>query len=227
MTDILLSTATTTAKFLPIILHTDSAKPATPADRLVVIRFKEKKGSATPKSPSYCVSIPDTEVFCTDELLNKLATSAFQQLQDDIIRERVETFLEDSSIRKEINALEVNETAVSLYFDRVATSGRLSKDLLASWFDETLAEELAIALLNAVPSLNKDEKKLAEAIEGHKKHICNLASPRANMPISLASQLKKAVLLAKEEDGKIKPTLLSKLDAFINPPKVNELDFGL
>lgn len=215
------------SKFLPIVLHTDSAKAATAADRLVVIRFKEKKGSTTPKSPSYCVSIPVLEVTTNDELLNKAATAAIQELQDSIIRERVEAFLEDTSIRKEINELEINAIAISTFYDRVATSGRLSKELLSSWFDETLAEELALALLVAVPSLQSDEAQLSAVLKSHKDHICNLASPRANMPQKLATQLRKAVLLAKEEEGKIKPTLLSKLDAFINPPKVTELDFGL
>lgn len=223
MTDLLLGNVT----FHPISLFTESSKPLNAEHRLVVIRFKEKKGSTEKKPPSYCTSIPTLSVECSDDLLNKLCTAAVQEAQDNIIRDKVESFLETPSIKKEVNSTEISVPAISAFYDRVATSGRLSKESISVWFDESLAEELAIALLTAVPALNNDEEKLAAAIKGHKDHICNLASPRANMPVKLATQLKKAVLLAKDEDGKIKPSLLTKLEVFINPPSVDELALSL
>lgn len=214
-----------------INLFTDSSKPLANDHRLVVIRFKETKDAkakGTKKPPSYCASIPRSEVVVEPEDLIKPLTAALHDLEEQIIREKVETFLEDQTTEKNITNIELNATSVSIFYDRVATSGRLSKESIAAWFDTDLMEPLVKALMAAVPELIENGEKLEKAIESHRNHICNLASPRANMPVKLATQLKKAVVLASDdESSKIKPSLISKLDAFITPPTVAELDLGL
>lgn len=222
---------TTEVKNYQISLFTDSAAIKTPGDRLAIIRFKSTKnkdGSERPANPSFFVSIPSDEISVEPEDLNKPLTQCFHDLQDSIIREKVLEMLENKVVTSTISNLEINATAASLYYDRVASNGRLSKESIAAWFDTDLAEPLASALMKANNKLMEDADALIKAVEAHRTHISSLASPRAMMSVKLAEQLLKAVNLAPDTEGsKIKPALKTKLDLFITPATASVMELGL
>jgi hypothetical protein len=208
-----------------VMLHTDSSKPETTDQRLSVIRWKtpskEKNNPSYKKPASRCVSIPKTTISAIPEILSASLQLAFEDMQDEVIRDHVE---------KEVSAGHENITitddmfspdAVAAYQTAKAVSGRLSGDSLTAWFDEYLDEPLSLALANvmSIPSENPTAEQLSsltKAVEQHKTIIVSLASPRAALNEKIATQLKKAVTIAND-DGRIKQQLLTKLDTFLQP----------
>lgn len=227
MSDLMQQPATHDTTRYEIKLFLDSSV-ATAGHRLSVIRWKKPKtppANYKPK-PAYCISIPEVDIIVEPEEMQKALQQSFQDLQDDLVREMIEAWLAGERKENTIAGIELNTTAVSSYYDRVATNGRLSTVGIENWFDSNLAERLADALLTAVPALAQEPDKLAGALQGHKDALAQLASPRAMMQEKKASQLLRAVNIA-DDDGKVKPALISKLNAFLAPAPVIDLGISL
>lgn len=216
----------------PVMLHTDSSKPATTADRLVVIRWKTPtdkiKAAAYKKPATRCVSVPRINVSAEPAILNEAVTTAFQDLQDEVIRSLVTEAIESGKDTLTIHADSISYEGVANYAKDKAVSGRLSGDIIKSWFEGALEEPLTLAFANVLQLTDNPTPeqlaKLAKVVEQHKELIVSLASPRASMNEKIAAQLKKAVALAPEE--RIKAQLTAKLDMFL-APKETVLDIGL
>lgn len=200
-----------------IVFHVDSMK-ARPNYRLAIIRFKETKnadGSKKKAPAARSVEIPDIRIAVNPACLSDALTASFQEYQDAIIRQHIEG-LQDGSLAPTETSIkweQINEQAVSDYFLANAASGKLSKDAIATWFDDSLAEILGMAVVEAKP--NFSEAELATTLDAYKKQICGLASPRSSYPEQLAKQLRKAVAMAPS--SKVQESLINKLDMHLKP----------
>ena len=210
---------------------TDSVKPAE-NHRLSLIMYKtpkDKKNDATYVRPNnMAVSVPRIKVSVTPACLQDALQACFEDLQDSLIRKLYEDAREAGKSVVSLSDAQIDFQACADFSAANAVNGKLSKDLLNKWFDESLAETLTVALANALklpdePS-EAEAAKLEAAVLQHKKLIVELASPRANMPESVAKSLQKAVALA--EDDKVKHSLQSKLNVFLQPKEVT-LNIGL
>lgn len=200
-----------------IVFHSDSMS-ARSNYRLVVIRFKESKNSdgTKKKAPAArSVEIPDTRISCNPAVLSDAMTAAFHELQESIIRQHIEQ-LQDGSIAPDQTFIiysQISEEGVADWFIRNASSGKLSKEAISLWFDNNLHDTLGLAVVNAKPGIK--EQDLHATLDAYKRHITSLASPRANINIKLAEQLRKAILMAEQD--KVRDTLNSKLELFLKP----------
>jgi hypothetical protein len=214
-------------------LHTDSSIADNKDHRLAVIRWKtpsdKKDDPSFRKLPTRCVSIPRTSLMVEPEVLRSAMVQAFEDMQDEVIRALILEGISNGDNNPYITAEQVSEEAVAAFITAKAISGRLSGELLQSWYNTNLKDKLTLALGNAMklpdnPSAEQSQR-LEKALEQHSKLIQSLASPRASMPENICKQLKKAVSLA-EDDGKIKGQIIAKLDMLLQPRDV-ALDLGL
>lgn len=210
---------------------TDSVKPAE-GHRLSTVMYKtpkDKKNDASYVRPTnMCISVPRIKVSVTPACLQDALQAAFEELQDSVLRSIYEKAREDGKKVVTVADAAIDFQACAEFAAANAVNGKLSKETLMKWFDENLAENLTVALANALklpdePS-EAEAAKLDAAVKQHKLLIVDLASPRANMPEHIAKSLLKAVDLA--EDDKVKASLKNKLDVFIKPKEVT-LNIGL
>jgi hypothetical protein len=196
-------------------LLTDSSKEQDATHRLVKITYKATKERKNPP-PNKCVSIPAISLTVEPEVLNDAMTLAYQELQDEMIRAAIEDGAEN------IYSDQLTPESVAAYSAAKNAPGRLSKDMLEAWYSSDLEEKLIGALacvLKIGENPSKEElAKLNGATEQHKKLIVALASPRAALPANVATNLRKAVMLA--DGSKVRDSLISKLDAFLQPAAV-------
>lgn len=200
-----------------VSLLTDNSKPDNASHRLSVIRFKTKKGEEN-KSPNKCVSIPRIILDITPSILNNALTTAFHEMQDEVIRSAI---VDDkaTTITEEMISYET----VASYMEEKATSQRLSGENVKAWFEACMKEPLTLALANALKlgdNATPDElAKLEAAVTQHETLIISLASPRSNYNKVLAGQLQRAIATA-DNDGVIKPKLEAKLASFMEDKSV-------
>lgn len=202
-------------------IKTDSSAAANTTHRLCVLDFKtpsDKKADSNYRKPaSRCVSIPKLLLEVTPSILQDALTSAFEEMQDQLIRSIFTTALEASKDGNPIVTIldaDISPAAVATYCAEKAISGKLSAEKIGAWFDAYLANDLELALANAMslpdePS-EEQQKKLTAAISQHKQMLCKLAGP-VQLPEKLATQLTKAVNCMSAPQDKIAKQLLSKL----------------
>jgi hypothetical protein len=216
----------------PVQFHTDNSR-AHPDERLVVMRWKEKKnpnGSKKAPHAARCVSIPKLTVEVSPISLQEALTTAFHEMQDNYIRERVEEMLENNTQQMSINITDLEHEAIAAWLKQTAAgSGKLSKVKIENWFDENLSELLQAAFIQR---MNLDEtatpeqlKKLEAITSNYKAAISSLASPRAVISPNIAEQMKKAIALAEENDPTARQ-LRNKLEIFLQPREIT-LDINL
>lgn len=220
-------TTTTTQTTYLVRPHTDSMVPEHKSHRLAIIRWKASKKEPTKKvHASRAVSIPQVALTIVPECLAASLRDAFEDLQDEVLRNIIEQRLEkDPNVAPfTITDDDISPSSVAAYQAAQAANGRLSTDLLEAWFDQDLEAKLATALDTAVAAVadpandeqvNQRANRILAAVKQHRDVITKLASPRASIPEKVATQLLKAVALA--DDSKVRTSLLTKLTAFSKP----------
>jgi hypothetical protein len=212
-----------------VSFYTDNSKAASSAERLVILRWKEKKDKTTNSkkaaTPARCVSIPKLDIAVEPAILKDALLNAFYEMQDAYIREAVEEQLETSPEKQPtINTASLQHAAIASWLKETASSsGKLSKAKIENWFDENLSDLLQAAFIQ---KLNMGEDATAEQLakletvtSNYKAAISSLASPRAAISPQIAEQMKKAISLADENDPTAKQ-LRTKLDTFLQPREI-------
>lgn len=224
-----MNTLTDVSNF-PVRFFTDSCKADNEYHRLVVIRWKERKDTTTgktiPAKAARCVSIPRIPIMVEPAPLTLALQDAFEELQKKAITEIIEEAIANNDASPYISASDITPEAVASYFSRIATSGRLSNEAIKSWFDASLSDTLTLAIANALKVSDTPTQMEADKINAHvneyRSAIVALASPRASLPIKVATQLKSVI--AKATPDEMTAKLNAKLDAFLTP---KEYSIGL
>lgn len=211
-------------------IHTDSTKPTNESHRLSVIAFKtpsDKKNDATYKRPvTRSVSVPQITLTIQPDVIRDALQAAYYDLQDQVIREIVVSSLDagmqaaDGTLKKiVIDSNQISLEACAAFYARKSIGTKLSKDMLASWFDSDLATQLELALISALKlpeqPAPEEQAKLDAAVKQHRNLIVSLAAPTASLPDHITKQLQRAVNLA--DDSPVKTTLSDKLHRFLKP----------
>lgn len=205
----------------PVRPYTDNSKPDMPSHRLSVIRWKATKEQPKARSALY-VSIPQITLLVEPSILKTAMQAALEDLQDSFIRSRIESDIEAGlQLPKSFDISDLEPSSLAAWAEETATSGKLSKEGIQTWFANELREALELRF-SELPNMTDDNmsKALAQFQEG----LTKLASPQANMPVNIAQQLSKALELAN--DSKIKLQLGKKLEKFLNPVETS-LEFNL
>lgn len=168
--------------------------------RLAKITYKTDKESGT-KKDSKCVSIPmvasEAITASIDKLMPHLVTY-MQDVQDKIIRGLVD------SGKETVHDDEISVAACIEFLDSESTGGRLTKEMISSWFDSTLADKLTVAFADKLgvsdtPTAD-DEAKITAAITQYKDKFSSLAGGKTSYSPEIADRLQKALSFAPDGD---------------------------
>ena len=195
-----------------------SSKPFS-GQRLSKVQYKTVTDKSSElygiKRPSMCVSIPiiSTEAVVTN--ITALAPHVIGYLhgvQDKMIKEMIENGQksitnESISIAGILDWLEVNNE-----------SGRITKETVGNWFDETISENLAVVLadkmgVSEVPT-DAESNQIMKAVSAFKEKIASLAGGKTSYEPKVAESLKKCLALAEEGDA-LKDRFVARLDKMI------------
>jgi hypothetical protein len=155
------------------------------------------------KRDSKCVSLPvvtGQEILGNIEALVPHVQNYLHSVQDKMIRE----MLEASN-----NVLHVTQESISLasvcaWLEENDESGRLTKDSVGKWFDETLQEPLAMALaskfgVSDVPS-DAESAKILAVVDAYKAKISALAGGKTAYDPKMCTSIINALDLAPAGD---------------------------
>lgn len=187
---------------------------------------KEIDGEANPDyDPNYkkpdarCVSIPVLKITATPSLLQDALQQAFEDMQDSVIRSIIVDAIESKKELIQIHDDQISFEAVAKFAAENAASGKLTKDGIEGWFDDSLADPLTLALANkmqipdnATPEQNK---KIADAVTSYKSVFLSLAAPKAGLSPKIAQQLKTVVELCEDKENRMFKALHSKITAHL------------
>lgn len=175
--------------------------------------------SVQPAFPALAVSIPplraESSVASIQPAgLRDVVASMLEGVQDNLIRdlidERRSASPEEASINKKlsISSEEINLAAV-LSFAAATGDGRMSAESIGIWFDNVLTEKLMEAILAKMP--DAEDATISGALANYRAALGKLAAPKPALDDNTRNLLRKAVLMAPEDDAMVKK-LLNKID---------------
>lgn len=180
------------------------------------------------KRESKAVSLPMiTAEAITDNLIVLMPhiVSMLHSVQDKIIKAKLE--IGGDSVVSIGNEL-INMKAIVEYLGDSNESGRLTKESVAAWFDESISNSLSVVLadklgISEVPT-NAESDKILAIVGKFRADISALAGGKTSYTPKVAAQLLKAVNHASDEDviaSKFKARLQKMID--VDVIKENDL----
>ena len=208
-----------------VIGYTGKEK-ALAGQRLSKVTYKTDKESGV-KKDSKCVSIPlvtgASDVIPNIDLLIPAICDYLQTVQDKIVRERIEA---GSSV---VTGEDIGMLAVVEWLENQGNdgSGRLTKEVVGSWFSENVADELAMVLaekmgVSAVPT-DAESAQILRVVDTFKEKVSALAGGKTSYPAALAVSLKKCVEMAPAGDS-LRGKFVARLDKMIAIKEVDLLN---
>lgn len=182
-----------------------SSKPFT-GQRLSKVTYKTITDKANAlygvKRESKCVSLPlitAKEVESNIIALTPHFIEFLHGVQDKIVRERVDEGA------KHITTDEVSIAGCVEWLESNNESGRLTKESVAAWFQETIAESLAVTLaerlgVSDVPS-DEESNKILAVVEAFKGKVSSLAGGKTAYEPKVCKSLITALELAPAGDA--------------------------
>ncbi len=219
----------TVANTHTVVEYNSGVTKALSGQRLSTHSWKTTKvGDTEYKRPSVCVSIPlvtSAEIAENVTALIPVIASFLQDTQDKMIRESL-------NVGKHGEYVHVTQESISVgamieWLESSNESGRLTKEVVAEWFDaeiaETLMVELAVKLGVSEECTQADSDKIEAIVGEFKNKISALAGGKTVYPVGIAKQLKKAVELVGNSDDVLKGRFLVRLDKMMLEVKENDL----
>lgn len=200
-----------------------SSKPLTD-QRLTKITYKSRKGTPQ-KFPNVCVSLPVLAEPTDQEmtLLMPHLCALLETAQDGIIRSLYES---NDGILGSVSNEEISIAACIQFLETEATGGRLTKELIESWFSAGDCESAVILLISAKLGFPESltpaqQETVTKHVNAYRAVIASLAGGKTILsPLQLKSI--RTVLENIDED-EISKRLMSRITAMENPKKVEEL----
>lgn len=205
-----------------INLFTDNTPAAIPGRRNSIIRWKEmsKNGKVYPAmTANRYVNIPAVTLTINHPELNAAMTEAFQDMQDAVIRSKIETAvkagIEPGTLQ--VTEFDISPAAIATWHATTNVGTRLSKEMIENWFDTTVKDVLILAFASKQgldPSAFTAEniKPIEQACIQRRSVLAKLAAPGFVVSPQTAMQLSKAVQLSTDQTSKVTSSLLAKLN---------------
>lgn len=188
-----------------VVAYDPKSSKAFTGQRLSKVTYKTVTDKDSPlcgiKRDSKCVSLP---IFKADEVISQAQALApyvieyLQGVQDKIVRERIDAGA--SSIAME----EISIAGCIEYLDSNNESGRLTKESVAAWFNEAIADALTVTLaerlgISEVPT-DAESNKIIAVVEAFKGKIASLAGGKTAYEPKVCKSLLNALELAPSGD---------------------------
>ena len=208
------------AGFHNVIIYNGKNRPEEGC-RLSVITFKtpsDKKDDPEYKRPdARCVSVPKLTLSCTPQIVGEALLQALEDLQDAVIRSIVVAAISEGKNVINVHDDQISYEAIAEYAKQQAAGGKINKDLIEQWFDESLADKLTLALADAMKVGDKptpeQEKKIADAVTMYKDVFKQFSAPKAGVSPRIAKQMQKALEHAENKEDRVYKALALKLAA--------------
>jgi len=199
-----------------------ASKPFT-GQRLSKVTYKTVTDKESPmygiKRDSKCVSLPifkNEEVIAQSQALAPYVIEYLQTVQDKIVRERIDAGA--SSISME----EISIAGCIEYLDSNNESGRLTKESVASWFQENIADALTVTLADKLgvseTPTDAESNKIIAVVEAFKGKISSLAGGKTAYEPKICKSLINALELAPAGDV-LATRFTARLNKMINEHK--------
>lgn len=175
--------------------------------RLCTVGYKTVSNKASPfyniKRESKAVSLPCiTDKAVTENIIALVPhiKAMLYKAQDCIVRERLDSGKDVRHITNE----EISMSAVLEYLDNSNESGRLTKESVGAWFDNSIADMLMLTLADKLgvsdTPTDTESKQIESIVEGFKDKISALAGGKTSYEPKLCESIKKCLNLAGEDD---------------------------
>lgn len=209
-----------------VVSYDPKSSKAFSGQRLSKVTYKTVTDKESPlcgiKRESKCVSlplIPTTEIVAQAVVLAPYVVEYLQGVQDKIVRERIDAGALNISME------EVSIAACIEYLDSNSESGRLTKESVAAWFNDTIAEPLAITLadrlgVSATPT-DAESTKILAVVEAFKGKVAALAGGKTAYEPKVCRSILSALELAPSGDV-LATRFSSRLNKMIEESKQNE-----
>lgn len=169
------------------------------------------------KRESKCVSVPvitGEEVIGNIEVLIPHVVSFLAGVQDKIMREILDSGNNVVSITNE----SISIAAITEWLESNDDSGRITKEMVGTWFDSNISDNLAVVLadrlgVSEVPS-DADSDKIMRTVAVFKDRISALAGGKTMYEVKVCNSLKSALELAESGDV-MKERFIARLDKMI------------
>jgi hypothetical protein len=181
-----------------------ASKPFT-GQRLSKVTYKTITDKDNPlygvKRDSKCVSLPVIPVADVVTNINALAPYMVEYLhsvQDKIVREKIDAGATS------IAMADINIPAIIDYLDTNNESGRLTKESVAAWFNENIADNLTVTLADKLGisenPTDAESNKIIAVVEAFKGKISSLAGGKTAFEPKICKSLINALELAPAGD---------------------------
>lgn len=220
---------TATTSLHNVTLYTGSQVAQNSNERLVILRWKQTKEMAKQNKQAFadrCVSVPKLFVTVNVPTLQEALTDALNDMQEALVRSLVEERLakEPSLPHFTLSADQISYNAVAEFHKATATSDRLTKEKIQSWFDASLSDNLGAAIISKLnlsdrEPTEQERKKVIDTLATFKDKLSSLSAPNPGFNETILEQLNKAVALAEESD--ITNTLRAKITKLLQPKEID------
>lgn len=174
------------------------------------------------KRPSKCVSLP---LIATSDVIANVASLApaiveyLYTVQDKIVREKVD------NAATSIAMSDIDITACVEWLESNSESGRLTKETVASWFNETIAEPLAVVLADRLgvsdTPTDAESNKILAVVDAFKGKVAALAGGKTAYEPKVCKSILSALELAPAGDV-LATRFSNRLNKMIEEAKANE-----
>lgn len=209
-----------------VVAYDPKSTKAFTGQRLSKVTYKTITDKENPlfgvKRDSKCVSLP---LFKAEEVISQSAALApyvieyLQTVQDKIVRERIDAGASS------ISMAEISIAGCIEYLDSNSESGRLTKESVAAWFNETIAEPLSMVLMEKLgvsetPS-DEESNKIIAVVEAFKGKVSALAGGKTAYEPKVCKSILNCLELAPSGDV-LATRFSARLNKMIEEAKANE-----
>lgn len=185
--------------------------------RLAKVVFKTPRGeNAGEKRESVCVSVPfilDSEIAANMNSLLPHVAEMIYKTQDAIIREKV---LEGASV---ISSNEISLREVIGYLEAESKGDRLTKEIIASWFEEELQDTLTVAIgdkmgVGDTPS-DAQVKMISQTIKAYKDSFAACAGGKTWFEEKKVRNLQRALEFVSDTGNSVYQKITARLSGML------------
>lgn len=182
--------------------------------RLSKVGYKSTKKTRA-KYPSICVSVPKIQAPISSEYLTRLQpyiVTMIQTAQDGIIKSLYES--SDGNLGT-VSDDDISMGAVCAYLESEASGGRLTIEIINTWFDEQMKDNLFVVVADRLKfdlSTPEQESTVNKHVAGYREMFSALSGGKTFYSPAQIAGLKRALEVSSVEDD-MSEKLLKRLEA--------------
>ena len=208
-------TNTNLPKLVTFAEFNESSRPRE-GERLVKVCYRVDSKTKKKLHESVCLSLtPVTaeDVKANIDKLLPLFLESIQDQQDKIARKLYEAG------NTSVSTTQLSIDAVAEFLEESIYESRLTKEIIETWFDVTLADKLSSAILSKHEGIGITEDRLLAIMTEYKSKFSALAGGRTSYETPIATALVKVFDLIPESEDTLTVRLFTRLSDMLTKKK--------